>query len=72
MSIGTRAELIKELRKGDPKELLVWTYWGEEDFAEYEDKDQAYQLIEDSLDNCVGQCNEYLESQYTEEEEENE
>lgn len=67
MSIATRKELIAELKKGNPNEELVYTYWGASDFEDYQDKDQAYSLVEEALDNAVGTVNEYLESQYEEE-----
>ena len=69
MSIGTKAELIAQLQEGNLDEEIVWTYWGESDFVQYKDKDQAYNLVETALDTAIGNINEYLESQYEEEKE---
>ena len=69
--ISTAKELIEELKQLDPNEALVYTYWGESDYKEYEDPDQAMGLIDDALENCVGHVNEHLESQYTDEDRDN-
>jgi len=66
--ISTAKELIEELKQLDPNETLVYTYWGDEDYKWYKDPDQAMDLINEALDNCVGHVNDHLESQYTEEE----
>jgi len=66
--IGTVKELIKELKQRDPNETLIYSYWGDEDYKDYKDQDQAISLIDDGLDNCIGHVNEYLESQYDERE----
>ena len=68
MSISSVQELIAELKLRDPEEALVYTYWGEEDYKDYKDQDQAMSLIEDGLDNCIGHVNDYLDSQYQDEE----
>lgn len=64
--IGTVKELIEQLKQLDPDETLIYTYWGEEDYKDYKDLDQAMSLIEDGLDTCIGHVNDYLESQYQE------
>jgi hypothetical protein len=64
--IGTVKELIEQLKQLDPDEALIYTYWGEEDYKDYKDLDQAMSLIEDGLDTCIGHVNDYLESQYQE------
>ena len=64
--IGTVRELIEQLKQLDPDEALIYTYWGEEDYKDYKDLDQAMSLIEDGLDTCIGHVNDYLESQYQE------
>lgn len=67
--IATASEAIKLLQECKPDEILLITWWGDGDFTEYEDRDQAFSLAEDALDNCVGHVNEYVDSQYTDEEE---
>ena len=67
MSIGTRHELIQQLLQGNPDEFLVWTYWGEEDFENYKDKDRAYELVDEALQNAIGEVNGYLTANYEEE-----
>lgn len=69
MSISTRHELIQQLLQGNPDEFLVWTYWGEEDFENYKDKDQAYELLDEGLQTTIGEVNEYLANNYEEREE---
>ena len=69
--ISTVKELIEDLMKLNPDEVLVYTYWGEEDYTPYKDQEQALELIEDALDNCVGHVNDHLESQYTDEDKDN-
>jgi hypothetical protein len=64
--IATVKELIEQLKQLDPDEALIYTYWGEEDYKDYKDPDQAMSLIEDGLDTCIGHVNDYLESQYQE------
>ena len=64
--IGTVKELIEQLKQLDPDEALIYTYWGEEDYKDYKDLDQAMSLIEDGLDTCIGHVNDHLESQYQE------
>jgi hypothetical protein len=66
VSISTVKELIAELKQRDPKEVLVYTYWGEDDYKPYKDQEQAIDLIEEALDTCIGHVNEYLEGQYQE------
>ena len=45
MSIATRADLIARLQEEkNPDEILVYTYWGDSDFENYQDKNQAYNL----------------------------
>jgi hypothetical protein len=68
MSISSVQELIAALKQRDPEEALVYTYWGEDDYNSYKDQAQAISLIEDALDNCIGHVNDYLESQYQDEE----
>jgi hypothetical protein len=68
MSISTIKELIDDLMALNPDEVIVYTYWGKEDYEPYKDKEQAIELIEESLDTCIGHVNEYLESQYDERE----
>lgn len=70
--ISTVKELIEDLMERNPDEVLVYTYWGDEDYKDYKDPEQAIGLIEDSLDNCMGHVNDYVESQYQDEEEEDE
>lgn len=69
MTIATRAELIERLKDGDPNEVLIYTYWGDSDYQDYKDQEQAIGLIDDALENAVGSVNEYLESQYEDESE---
>jgi hypothetical protein len=64
--IGTVKELIEQLKQLDPDEALIYTYWGNEDYKDYKDLDQAISLIDDGLDTCIGHVNDYLESQYQE------
>ena len=65
MSIATRADLIARLQEEkNPDEILVYTYWGDSDFENYQDKDQAYNLVNEALNTAIGHVNEYLESQY--------
>ena len=64
--IGTVKELIEQLKQLDPDEALIYTYWGEEDYKDYKDLDQAMSLIDDGLDTCIGHVNDYLESLYQE------
>tara|TARA_R110002126_G_scaffold148246_1_gene294297 strand:- start:338 stop:547 length:210 start_codon:yes stop_codon:yes gene_type:complete len=66
--IGTVKELIEQLKQLDPDETLIYTYWGDEDYKDYKDLDQAISLIDDGLDTCIGHVNDYLESQYDERE----
>ena len=66
--IATVKELIKQLKQLDPDETLIYTYWGDEDYKDYKDQDQAISLIDDGLDTCIGHVNEYLEGQYDERE----
>ena len=67
--IATASEAIKLLQQLNPEESLVITWWGEADFKEYKDPDQAMSLTDDAIDNCIGHVNDYVESQYTDEEE---
>ena len=66
MSISTIKELIDDLMTLNPDEVIIYTYWGKEDYKPYKDQEQAIELIEESLDNCIGHVNDYLESQYQE------
>jgi hypothetical protein len=66
--ISTVKEIIEDLMKLNPDEVLVYTYWGEDDYKDYKDPEQALGLIEDGLDTCIGHVNEYLEGQYQDEE----
>ena len=66
MSISTIKELIDDLMKLNPDEVIIYTYWGKEDYKPYKDQEQAIELIEESLDTCIGHVNDYLESQYDE------
>lgn len=66
MSISTVKELIDDLKKLKPNEVIIYTYWGKDDYKPYKDQDQAISLIEESLDTCIGHVNDYLESQYQE------
>jgi hypothetical protein len=68
MSILTVKELIDDLMTLNPDEVIVYTYWGKEDYKPYKDKEQALELIESALDTCIGHVNEYLEGQYDERE----
>ena len=61
----TVQEIIKILSEYDPNEELLITWWGEgDDFAELVDKDQAFNLAEEALPNCIGHINDYVNSQY--------
>ena len=66
--INTVKEVIEDLMALNPDEVIIYTYWGKEDYESYKDKEQAIELIEESLDTCIGHVNEYLESQYDERE----
>jgi hypothetical protein len=66
MSISTIKELIDDLMTLNPDEVIIYTYWGKEDYEPYKDQEQAIELIEESLDTCIGHVNDYLESQYQE------
>jgi len=68
MSISTIKELIDDLKKLNPNEVIIYTYWGRSDYKPYKDREQAIELIEESLDTCIGHVNEYLEGQYDERE----
>jgi hypothetical protein len=70
--ISTVKELIEELKQLNPDEVLVYTYWGDEDYKSYKDPDQVISLIDDALDNCVGHVNDHVESQYQDEDEDEE
>lgn len=70
--ISTAKELIEELKQLDPNEALVYTYWGESDYKDYKDPDQAMDLIDEALENCVGHVNDHLDGQYRDEEEDDE
>ena len=63
-------DLIEQLKQGDPDEVLVYTYWGNSDYEPYKDKEQAQDLINDALENSIGNVNDYLENYYYEDEEE--
>lgn len=64
MSIMTAREAIEALKQCDPDETLLITYWGDTDFTEYKDRDQALELAEQQLDSCVAHVNEWVASQY--------
>jgi hypothetical protein len=66
--INTVKEVIEDLMNLNPDEVIVYTYWGKEDYESYKEQEQALTLIEDGLNNCIGHVNEYLESQYQDEE----
>jgi hypothetical protein len=68
MSISTIKELIDDLMTLNPDEVIVYTYWGKEDYEPYKDQEQAIELIEESLDTCIGHVNDYLEGKYDERE----
>lgn len=64
-------EIIETLTKTyKPDDDLLITWWSDADFADYKDIDQAYELAEQQLDSCIGHVNEWVESQYSDEEEE--
>jgi len=64
-------EAIKYLGELDPDEKLVITWWSmSEDFADYSDTDQVLDLAESALDNCIGHVNDWVASEYVEEEDE--
>ena len=60
----TVQEIIKMLSEYDPNEELVITWWGDDDFTELVDRDQAFNLAVEALPNCIGHINDYVESQY--------
>jgi hypothetical protein len=64
--INTVKEVIEGLMTLNPDEVIIYTYWGKEDYKPYKDQEQAIELIEESLDTCIGHVNDYLESQYQE------
>lgn len=65
-------DVIKIMEQLNPDEDLLITWWGDSDWKEYKDKDQAYDLAELALDVCIGHVNDYVSSQYQDPEESDE
>ena len=64
-------DVINTLTKDyKPDDDLLITWWSDADFTDYKDIDQAYELAEQQLDSCIGHVNEWVEFQYSDNEEE--